>query len=527
MTNPTDNQLIETLNDWIRSGDTALVERLSELELQLENAGWVRQYDLNGRENEFSLSGLKTIARLARTFFLKNPLIQRGVNVQTDYTFGRGIQVTAKDESINEVLQQFVDDLKNQVEITSHQAMLQADRELQLDGNRFLVFFVHELTGRCRVRSISFQEIDDIICNPEDKKDAWFYKRVWQEQKSETEVEQKTAYYRDWQSPDATTDVLPKGATLADGLVFHIKTGGFSDWKFGVSEVYAALDWARAYKDFLTNWATLMAAYARFALKLSTKGGAAGVAKAKTKLNTTLSSSNGIDSNPPAVAGATFIEAQDQVALDVVKTAGATTKAEEGRRLALMVASAVGLPETMLTGDVSVGTLATAESMDRPTELRFSNRQEFWQSTWKRIIWFVIQCSVAAAGGMLRSIGSIETNEYGESQLVLDEGIEKEIAIDFPEIISISIKDHISAIISTVTLDGKQLALKFTPRYVSQLLLTALGVDDVDEILEQLFPDGTDGTEDQDDETQPATAALAKAIESLTEAMRNAVESEN
>lgn len=515
-----DNDLIESLNDWIRTGETPLVERLSELELQLENAGWVRQYDLNGRENEFSLSGLKTIARLARTFFLKNPLIQRGVNVQTDYTFGRGIQITAKDEEINAVIQEFLDDLKNQVEITSHQALLQADRELQLDGNRFLVFFVHEMTGRCRVRSIPFQEIDDIICNPDDKKEPWFYKRVWQEIKSETEIEQRTAYYRDWQSPEASTDVLPKDARIEPGLVFHIKTGGFSDWKFGVSEVYAALDWARAYKDFLANWATLMQAYARFALKLSTKGGASGVARAKTKLNTTVSSSNGVEGNPPALTGATFIEAADQVALDVVKTAGATTKAEEGRRLALMVASAVGLPETMLTGDVSVGTLATAESMDRPTELRFSNRQEFWQAHLLRIIWFVITCAVAAVNGALKHLGTVEANEYGEAELVLDDGIEKEIAIDFPEILSISIKDHIASIISLVTLDGKSLALKFTPRYASQLLLTALGVDDVDQVLDQMFPDGTDGTEDQETEpdVQPADV-LAKEVGRLIEVL--------
>ncbi len=39
-----------------------------------------------------------------------------------------------------------------------------------------------------------------------------------------------------------------------------------------------------------------------------------------------------------------WLEATDLAALDVVKTAGATTKAEEGRRLLLMVAAAMGLP---------------------------------------------------------------------------------------------------------------------------------------------------------------------------------------
>lgn len=479
--------MVNTLEGFVKTGETPLLERLADLELQLENAGWIRQQELTV-QNEFSLNGLKTIARLARIFFLKNPLIQRGVNVQSDYTFGRGITISAKDEDINAVIQAFIDDLKNQVEITSHQAMLQKDRELQLDGNLFLCFFVHESTGRIRVRSIPFQELGDYpICNPEDSKEPWYYKRVWQVQNGDQYVE-KIVYYRDWQYQGIDVSVLPNGATVADGCsVFHLKMGGFSDWRLGVSEVYAALDWARSYKDFLSNWATLMRVYSRFAMQLETKGGAAGVARAKTKIQTTVNQTNGVDSNPPATTGSTFIKS-DQVALDVVKTAGATTKAEEGRRLLLMVAAAQGLPETFY-GDVSVGTLATAESLDRPTELKFSNRQEFWQSNIKRIVWFVIKNSVAADNGLLSDIGRIEANEYGEDELIIADGIEKEITIQFPEILSISIKDHVMAVISAVTLDGKPLTM-LNPRMATELLLQGLGVDDVDEKLEALFPDG-------------------------------------
>ena len=476
--------MVNSLEGFVRTGETPLLERLADLELQLENAGWIRQQELV-TQNEFSLNGLKTIARLARIFFLKNPLIQRGVNVQSDYTFGRGITIAAKDELINEVIQAFIDDLKNQVEITSHQSMLQKDRELQLDGNLFLCFFIHETTGRIRVRSIPFQEIGDYpLCNPEDSKEPWYYKRVWQQQHGD-QLTEKTVFYKDWQYQGTDVSMLPKDAELSNGVVFHIKMGGFSDWRFGVSEVYAALDWARAYKDFLSNWATLMQAYARFALKINTKGGAAGVTRAKTKLETTISQSNGIESNPPPTRAGTFIESE-QAAIDVVKTAGATSKAEEGRRLLLMVAAAQGLPETFY-GDVSVGTLATAESLDRPTELKFSNRQEFWQSNLKRIVWFVLKSSVAA--GVLGSIGRIEINEYGEDELVLADGIDKEITIQFPEILSISIKDHVASVISAATLDGKSLTM-LDPRMVTELLLNALGIDDVDEKLEALFPDG-------------------------------------
>lgn len=518
--------MVNTLEGYIKTGDVPLLERLSDLEIQLENAGWIRQQELT-TQNEFSLQGLKTIARLARIFWLKNPLIQRGVNVSADYTFGRGITIAALDEQINETIQAFLDDLKNQVEITAHQSMLQKDRELQLDGNLFLCFVVHEQTGHVRVRSIPFQELGDYpICNPEDSKEPWYYKRVWQQQNGD-QYKERIMYYRDWQYTGNDRSVLPADAELAPDnyYVYHIKDGGFSDWRLGVSSVYAALDWARSYKDFLSNWATLMRAYSRFAMKLETKGGASGVARTKERLQTTYGATNGVESNPPPSTASTFI-GTDQVALDVVKTAGATTKAEEGRRLLLMVAAAQGLPETFY-GDVSVGTLATAESLDRPTELKFSNRQEFWQSVYTRIIWFVIKHSVAANDGELGSIGRIETNEYGEDVLVLADGIEQEITIEFPEILSISIKDHVASVISTATLDGKSIKL-LNPRMTTELLLQALGIDDVDEKLEALFPDGVNPAyvpptpmPMQPNDKQPfdANESLSVTINRLIEAM--------
>lgn len=505
--NGSPNDLVENLDHWVKTGETPLQERLSELELQLENAGWIRQIDLAG-SGEFSLTGLKTIARLARTFYLKNPLIQRGVNVSTDYVFGRGITITAKDEDINTVIQEFLDDTKNQVEITSHQALLQKERELQLDGNLFLVFFIHDLTGRVRIRSIPFAEIAEISCNPDDAKEPWYYKRVWTDYTSndgQTEITEHTAYYRDWQYTDNVA--APKDG-FAKGVVFHIKMGGFSDWRFGVSEVYAALDWARAYRMFLENWATLMAAYARFAMMINTKGGAAGVQSARTKLQTAINGSSVLDSNPPPNTASTFISDKDLVALDVVKTAGATTKAEEGRRLLLMVAAAMGLPETFF-GDVSVGTLATAESLDRPTELKFANRQEFWQSNLLRIIWFVIKHAVAAPRGALRGAMKIITNDYGEDELEIPDDVEKEITANFPEILGISIKDHVAAIISGVTLDGKSRVL-LDQRMVTKMILEALGDDDVDAKLEAL---DADGAFDEPDPVEPIITPIGIPVD--------------
>src|SRR3990170_4491244 len=64
------------------------------------------------------------IADLARILYLKNPLIQRGVRVKRYYVWGQGMTTKAKDEEINQVLQDFADDVKNKDELTSHQARM-------------------------------------------------------------------------------------------------------------------------------------------------------------------------------------------------------------------------------------------------------------------------------------------------------------------------------------------------------------------------------------------------------------------
>lgn len=507
-------KIAETLLNWTQTGELALQERISELELQLENTGWQRLYDVSS-STEFSLSGIKRIAQLARLFYLKNPIIQRGVDVQTDYTFGRGVPIKARDEDINLVVQTFIDDLKNQVELTSHIAMLQKDRELRLDGNLFLVFFVHEATGSVRVRSFPLDEIDEIVTNPEDSKEPWYYRRVWSQTTTnivtgEQTTETHSVYYRDWQYAPLNDRKRIGDVEVANGVVFHVKTGGFSNWKYGVSDEYASLDWAKAYKTFLENWATLMQAYARFAQQIKVKGGARAVASVKAKLATTLNTSTN-ETNPPPSVASTAVSDADNIAYEVVRTAGATTKAEEGRRLLLMVAAGQGLPETFY-GDVSVGTLATAESLDRPTELKFSNRQEFWQDIWKRILWFVIECSVKAPQGVLRTLATTTQNEYSEEIVVFPDEVNLRLDVEFPEIISMSIQNRISAIIQGATLDGKTVTL-FNARILTEWILQALGVDEPEQYIEELFPNG---------EIVQENAELSKVIGKLTEALNNA-----
>jgi hypothetical protein len=344
-----------------------LRERLAELELALEDTGWTRLGA--GGEREFSRDALRRINQLARLYWLKNPLVKRAVLTQTQYVFGQGVTIQARHALVNEVIQEFLDDPKNQAELTSHQARMIKETELQCFGNLFFVFFVNKSTGRVRVRTIPVDEIEEIITNPEDSKEPWFYKRVWTQNRLDLATgrsvpETRTAYYPDWRYQPAGAKPMTIGGHPVewDTPVFHVAVNKLSDMKFGVSEIYAAFDWARAYKEFLENWATIVKAYARFAWQVTTKGGAKGVTTVKEKFKTALTT-QASETNPPPATASMFIGTEG-VKLEPVRTAGATTHADDGRRLLLMVSAATGIFEHYF-GDPSCYSADTEVLTDR------------------------------------------------------------------------------------------------------------------------------------------------------------------
>ncbi len=483
----------------IQANNTGLFqERLAELELSLEDKGW--QVLGSGGALEFSRNALKTINYLARLYFLKNPLIRRAVLTQTQYVFGQGVNIQARHPLINEVIQEFMDDQKNKVELTEHQALMVKETELQCFGNLFFVFFVNASNGHVRVRTIPMDEITEIITNPEDAKDTWYYKREWTTQGINIDTGQyvntmQTTYYPDWRYKPKGNLPATIGSiqVMVDTPIYHVSVNRLSDMQFGVSEIYAALDWAKAYKEFLEDWATIIRAYSRFAWKLTRPGGAAGVASAKAKLGSTLAT--GEERNSPPATGSTFISTEN-VKMEPIRTAGATTSAEDGRFLRLMVSSATGIFDHYLTGDPSTGNLASVTAMEYPMLIMFRDRQSLWISVLREICNFVIVEAVRAG----HILGTVERNEYDEEVMVLaddtdsedpeaqDKPIDSHIDIDFPDILEQDIKARIDAIVAAATLGGMPTAGTLETQLVTRLLLQALGIDDVDEVLEHMYP---------------------------------------
>lgn len=496
------------------SNNELLQERIAELELALDDVGYERIGDSNF-DKQFTKASIDKIAAMARVYWLKNPLIKRAVATQANYVFGQGVDVVAADEDVQTVVDAFMEDSKNRAELTGEQAMLTKETELQVTSNLFFTFFTDPLNGATRVRTIPLSEITRIIYNPDDSKEPWYYYRQWQQPKEpgSQKYEMHQAMYPD-------INYMPKGGlpkhfngieVMALNPVYHVKTNCLSDMEYGVSEIYAAIDWAKAYKDFLEDWYTIVKSLSKFAWKATSKSGATGMAQAKQVLEGAINGgSNPMNSDLPGQAAQVWMSS-DNFDLAPMPKSGATVAVDDGRRALLMVCAATGIYEHYF-GDPSTGNLATAKAMEQPMLLMFQERQELWTDVFNTILGYVINQSALKPGGKLRGVMSF--NDYGESYVDMGD-TDRSVDVKFPPILQEDVNERIDAIVKSVTLSGQTPANTIDLKTATTQMLTALGENT--DIVERLFPDDPKSWDEVEEEKQQKALEIAMGQQSAAD----------
>jgi hypothetical protein len=159
-----------------------------------------------------------------------------------------------------------------------------------------------------------------------------------------------------------------------------------------------------------------------------------------------------------------------------------------------MVSAGTGIPETILSGNAEAGNLATAKTLDRPTELLMSTRQTVWQDALVDIIEYDLKRGHADG-----SVPAFEPDPQGAAPetdpatgiTVAGAQVEVDLTahVDFPDVLEDDVTVRVAAIIQAATLGKAGTSAGTMPdQLLSRLLLSALGVDDIDEILDDLFP---------------------------------------
>jgi hypothetical protein len=494
-----------------------LAESLADLELTLEDRGW---QSITGRaQYEFTRAGLGRAADVARTYAIANPLIKRGLALRSAYVWGQGLSIGARaatdeggSQDVNAVIQGFLDDPSNRTSLTSGQAHEELERSLGTDGNVFLAGFTSPLTGRVQVRSFPFREITEIITNPEDRDDPWFYLRSWQTtavivngDRTQTANQLRRVYYPAMGFRPPTRPTTINGIPVQwDAPILHISVNRLDGWLFGIGDAYAALPWARMYQDFLVDWAKLVKALSRFAWRLSgDRSSRAQKAAARVKAVAASEADLTLPGRSPAGQVAAM---GPGASLEAIPKSGATIDSNSGRPVAAMTAAALGVPVTMLLADPGqTGARAVAETLDRPTELEMEQRRDLWKQAHRTLTDYVIDQAVKAPLGGLR--GTVTRDRDGREVVTLAGDVERTVDIAFPEMTQQDPEKLIAAIVAADSTET------VPPLVTLRLLLQAMGVDDVDEILEDVT--GPDGEFLAPTRSAAADTATAAAVEAL------------
>lgn len=487
----------------------ALIENLQRLEWAMEDEGWRRLgWDT---EREFTRQGLYDIVKVSRALYLSHPLVQRSVDVKTYYTWGQGVTFQAADDKIQEqVVKPMTEDDANRKELYGHQSQLLTDVDQMVDGSLFFALFTN-FNGDVSPRSIPFEQITEIMTKEGDQAITTFYRRVWSEDifdvvTGEHRTLQKEEFYPDWcYQPDRKPDSIAGIKVNWHAPIIFQKTGGLKHMKFGVPETFSGMPWARAYKEFIEDWHTLVKSLSRFAWQGKTKPKKIKSMKAKLEEEAKGAPEDSEEGEETPLGRrrkriGDVLLGKEGDDLSAINKTGATIDVDGARPSRLMVAAGAGLPDTILSGDVDIGNFATSKTLDRPTELMMVGRQTMWTDFHKNIFRYSVDAKVRA---LVLPGKSVRDPRTGMNIIV--PAIDASVDVSFPPILEHDTESNINSIIAAATLQGKPSADTMPRELISKLLLEALGVDDVEKVIEEL----------PDEEVE----RVEQAIESLTEAI--------
>ncbi|MFC0626177.1 hypothetical protein [Kribbella deserti] len=479
-------------------------ESLADAQLAFEDRGWTRLS--MQAQHELSDSGRAQIRDLCRIMAVMNPLMKRGLSLRTAYIHGQGVTMTVRDQSddgqdVNAVVQEFLDDPGNVKTFSGAQAHEEMERAAYTDGELAAALFTDPMTGRVQVRWLPVEQITDIITDPEDQVTVWYYKREYVERAvvGERMTEMwRTVYYPalGYEPPAGQRPRYIDGAEVKwDAPVRMVTVNRPTGSTRGIPDAFAAIPWARSYKEFLEQWSVLMKALARFAWQAKTRGDRAKTVAGK------ISAAPGMEARGgnPAGVGSTVVT-DPNTTLEAIPKTGATIDADSGRPLAAMVAAALDVPVTMLLGDPGMnGARAVAETLDQPTELTMTLRRALWTEFRMDILNHVIDWAVRAPKGALKGTVRRERNRV---LVELPDNDDRTIDISWPDFKSTPVDTLVKAIVEA---DG---TMKLPPLVTLRLLLQALKVDDIDEILDEV-------TDDEGNYKDPEATAGQAAVDAF------------
>ena len=339
-----------------------------EATLALEDEGWLA---LSGTTGEvITDAARKTNLKLSRLFALKDPLGKQSIRLWTDYTFGSGMTFNSDKPKAKAILAGYWNSKANQAVLSARGQRKSCDK-LLIDGEVFFALFLGK-NDDTKIRRIDPLEITEIITDSDDKEDVRYFKREW----IDAQNIQHTDFYR------STTNIKGEPADkpikdssgrvvkhTQEALIYHLTYNTIT--QRGNPLLLPALVWMKYFTKFLSSRIGIMLAAAKWAWKTKVAGGQTAVDAIKAKTN---------DQEIPG--GSHIVENLGSDTQPIKTDTGAMKAYQDGRMVKLQVAAAVGLSEQYF-GDISIGNLATAKTVELPMMKMFQSFQKVWNDAYQ------------------------------------------------------------------------------------------------------------------------------------------------
>jgi hypothetical protein len=421
----------------------------ADIELALDDRGWL----VGGKKMTGELDPISRTVQVnkSRYYWLRDPLAKQAVRLWNDYGLGdSGISYHCDDASIQKKLDKFMKDRRNR-KLMSAAGMKRLSTKLLVDGELFFACF-----DDGTLRTFDCLQITDILTDPDDDETVLAYKRVT--------ASNKSLYYSDWSNTEEEIAAAKglkdpetkKNIVLETGVrIYHVPFDAFE--RRGTGLFGACVNWSREHRRFMEARVALTQALAKFAWKGNVKGGQAMLSKIQAQLQSSFVSSGtmgGTERNPQTAPGGTWLQNQGIDLTAMPRSTGAGDARNDADQLKLMVSAGTGIMLHYF-GDPSTGNLATATAMELPMLKMFQGYQKLWKDTF-------------------RDLFAIFLEEDPEQEQAV-------INIDLPPILADDLQKLGAFITGAATVFPE---MKVDA--VLKIFLTSLGVDDVDEVMEQI-----------------------------------------
>jgi len=473
----------------------------------------------------------------SRRQWIYSVLYQWAVWLWTNYGFGENIIVTAKDAKPEgeiaeaETLKYGEDYFREFWGASRNQPVLAADKlhtlsnRVLVDGNQFLSYSASTLDGQATVRKIKPSEIAEIVTDPQDASVPWFYKRQWSVKDAS-----RTWYYPSWEAffsddLEKKAEVLPKGAVRADTMRVNEERLGTAvciqhiahnckeeDSLWGWPLSVAGAPWLREHKKFRENRSAVAASRAMYTWKTKVQGGSRGVGSIQSQLASAFATGGTRETNPPPVAGSTWVENPAAVLEALSQNTGAGDAKEDGNALAWMGLLGLGVyPHYGGIGDVL--RWATAQMLEGPILRQWSRYQLFWSAQFRTMVRIVLK--FREEYGSAGAVNGAKFATY-EAEVSTDRLVETDLAA-----ITGAVSEFYREVLVPLIDNGivsRELAGAITAR-VLRIMLQALGVSDAEDVASDEAFKRKEGETEEREFVSPEERALVEAAERMIRRM--------